>query len=105
MKFVAEVSSSMSRARLPDSTASTRFAACEVDPEAFVRRWAGYTAEELLPHLRDSARRAADRIIAGHDDEWNPDVLDGYLAAIINYRFLAHGLWTTEETIAQLQPA
>ena len=30
---------------------------------------------------------------------------DGYLAAIINYRFLAHGLWTTEETIAQLQPA
>lgn len=55
-----------------------------VDPEAFVRRWAGYTAEELLPHLRDSARRAADRIIAGHDDhdDWNPDVLDGYLAAM-----------------------
>ncbi|ADG18583.1 isochorismatase hydrolase [Paraburkholderia atlantica] len=26
---------------------------------------------------------------------------DGYLAAIINYRFLAHALWTTEETIRQ----
>lgn len=28
---------------------------------------------------------------------------DGYLAAIINYRFLAHALWTTEETIRQLK--
>jgi nicotinamidase-related amidase len=28
---------------------------------------------------------------------------DGYLAAIINYRFIANALWTTEETINQLQ--
>lgn len=27
---------------------------------------------------------------------------DGYLAAIINYRFLAHALWTTREAVAQL---
>jgi nicotinamidase-related amidase len=27
---------------------------------------------------------------------------DGYLAALINYRFLAHALWTTEETVGQL---
>jgi nicotinamidase-related amidase len=27
---------------------------------------------------------------------------DGYLAAIINYRFLAHALWTTAETIKKL---
>jgi hypothetical protein len=27
---------------------------------------------------------------------------DGYLAAIINYRFLAHALWTTEHTVEQL---
>jgi nicotinamidase-related amidase len=28
---------------------------------------------------------------------------DGYLAAIINYRFLAHALWTTAETLKQLR--
>jgi nicotinamidase-related amidase len=28
---------------------------------------------------------------------------DGYLAAIINYRFLAHALWTTAQTVEQLQ--
>ena len=27
---------------------------------------------------------------------------DGYLSALINYRYLANGLWTTEETIAKL---
>jgi nicotinamidase-related amidase len=27
---------------------------------------------------------------------------DGYLAAIINYRFLAHALWTTSETVDRL---
>ncbi len=30
---------------------------------------------------------------------------DGYLAAIINFRFLAHALWTTAETLQQLQPS
>lgn len=28
---------------------------------------------------------------------------DGYLAAIINYRFIANALWTTEETVNQLK--
>lgn len=28
---------------------------------------------------------------------------DGYLAAIINFRFLAHALWTTADAVAQLQ--
>jgi nicotinamidase-related amidase len=28
---------------------------------------------------------------------------DGYLAAMINYRFIAHALWTTEETIRRLK--
>jgi nicotinamidase-related amidase len=27
---------------------------------------------------------------------------DGYLAAIINYRYLAHALWTTGRTLAEL---
>jgi nicotinamidase-related amidase len=28
---------------------------------------------------------------------------DGYLAALTNFRFLAHALWTTAETVAQLE--
>ena len=27
---------------------------------------------------------------------------DGYLAALINFRFIAHALWTTEKTVAEL---
>lgn len=27
---------------------------------------------------------------------------DGYLAALTNFRFLANGVWTTEETIGRL---
>jgi nicotinamidase-related amidase len=30
---------------------------------------------------------------------------DGYLAALINFRFLANGLWTTEETVRRLGAA
>lgn len=30
---------------------------------------------------------------------------DGYLAALINFRFIANGLWTTEETIGKLHSA
>lgn len=31
---------------------------------------------------------------------------DGYLAAMTNFRFLAHAIWTTTETLAHLkQPA
>jgi nicotinamidase-related amidase len=27
---------------------------------------------------------------------------DGYLAALINFRFIANGLWTTDETVSRL---
>ena len=30
---------------------------------------------------------------------------DGYKAAIINYQFLAHAVWTTDETVARMQGA
>ena len=29
---------------------------------------------------------------------------DGYLAALINFRFIANAVWTTEETLARLHP-
>ena len=29
---------------------------------------------------------------------------DGYLSALINYRYIANGLWTTDETVAKLVP-
>ena len=57
-------------------------------------------------HLRE-LREQGFEIVVVRDATAGPRLPDGdgYLAAIINYRFLAHGLWTTEETIAQLQPA
>jgi nicotinamidase-related amidase len=30
---------------------------------------------------------------------------DGYLAALINFRFLAHAIWTTDEAVQQLSAA
>lgn len=30
---------------------------------------------------------------------------DGYQAALVNFRFLAHALWTTEETVGQMRAA
>ena len=30
---------------------------------------------------------------------------DGYQAAIINYRFLAHAVWSTDEVVARMQAA
>jgi len=30
---------------------------------------------------------------------------DGYLAALVNFRFLAHAIWTTEQALGQLSPA
>jgi nicotinamidase-related amidase len=30
---------------------------------------------------------------------------DGYQAAMINYRFLAHAVWSTDETVARMQAA
>ena len=57
-------------------------------------------------HLRELLEQGFE-IVVVRDATAGPRLPDGdgYLAAIINYRFLAHGLWTTEETIAQLQPA
>jgi hypothetical protein len=26
---------------------------------------------------------------------------DGYASTLVNFRFIAHGLWTTDETIAK----
>jgi nicotinamidase-related amidase len=33
----------------------------------------------------------------------HPEWGDGYQAAMINYRFLAHAMWSTEETVARMQ--
>ena len=30
---------------------------------------------------------------------------DGYLAALINFRFIANGLWTTDQTLEQMHSA
>ena len=30
---------------------------------------------------------------------------DGYQAAMINYRFLAHAVWSTDEVVARMQAA
>ena len=30
---------------------------------------------------------------------------DGYLAAIINFRYIANGLWTTDEAVKRIQKA
>jgi hypothetical protein len=30
---------------------------------------------------------------------------DGYLAAITNFRYVANGLWTTEEAVARIKTA
>jgi len=30
---------------------------------------------------------------------------DGYVAAMVNYRFMANALWTTEETVQRMQAA
>ena len=30
---------------------------------------------------------------------------DGYLAALINFRFIANGVWTTDETVKRLRQA
>ena len=30
---------------------------------------------------------------------------DGYLAALINFRFIANGVWTTDETLKRLTQA
>lgn len=54
-------------------------------------------------HLRDLVEQGFEVIVV-RDATAGPRVPegDGYLAALINYRFIANALWTTEEVIAQL---
>lgn len=54
-------------------------------------------------HLRELIEQGFEVVVV-RDATAGPRVPegDGYLAALINYRFLAHGLWTTEETVGKL---
>ena len=62
MKFVAEVSSSMSSVREPLSTASTRFAACDVDPDALLVENSAVSAPEGSPEMNgEISTPATDR--------------------------------------------
>jgi nicotinamidase-related amidase len=55
-------------------------------------------------HLRELIEQGFE-IVVVRDATAGPRVPegDGYLAAMINFRFLAHALWTTDETIQQLK--
>jgi len=55
-------------------------------------------------HLRELIEQGFEVLVV-RDATAGPRVPegDGYLAAMINYRFLAHALWTTEETIRHLK--
>jgi nicotinamidase-related amidase len=54
-------------------------------------------------HLRELIEQGFEVLVV-RDATAGPRVPegDGYLAALINYRFLAHALWTTEETLRAL---
>lgn len=54
-------------------------------------------------HLRELIEQGFEVVVV-RDGTAGPRVPegDGYLAALINYRFLAHALWTTQEVVAQL---
>lgn len=55
-------------------------------------------------HLRELIEQGFEVLVV-RDATAGPRVPegDGYLAALINYRFIAHALWTTHETIEQLK--
>lgn len=55
-------------------------------------------------HLRELIEQGFEVVIV-RDATAGPRVPegDGYLAALINYRFLAHALWTTEATLQALE--
>lgn len=58
-------------------------AAGTLDVDAFVEKWTPRTAAALLPGLKAAARLAAGRILAEHPvDDWDYDVMDGYLEAM-----------------------
>lgn len=55
-------------------------------------------------HLRELIEQGFEVVVV-RDATAGPRVPegDGYLAALVNYRFLAHALWTTAETLEQLR--
>jgi nicotinamidase-related amidase len=55
-------------------------------------------------HLRQLVEQGFEVVVV-RDATAGPRVPegDGYHAALINFRFIAHGLWTTAETVAALQ--
>jgi nicotinamidase-related amidase len=55
-------------------------------------------------HLRELIEQGFEVVVV-RDATAGPRVPegDGYLAALVNFRFLAHGLWTTAETVSQLK--
>jgi nicotinamidase-related amidase len=55
-------------------------------------------------HLRELVEQGFEVVVV-RDATAGPRVPegDGYLAALTNFRFLAHALWTTKETVAQLE--
>jgi nicotinamidase-related amidase len=54
-------------------------------------------------HLRELIEQGFEVVVV-RDATAGPRVPegDGYLAAIINFRFLAHAIWTTDETVTRL---
>ncbi|MBV8684467.1 MAG: isochorismatase family protein, partial [Caulobacteraceae bacterium] len=60
----------------------------------------------LESHMRDiieagmEVAMVRDAVAAGVNDEG-----DGYAAAMVNYRFMANAVWTTEETIDKMKAA
>jgi nicotinamidase-related amidase len=55
-------------------------------------------------HLRELLEQGFEVVVV-RDATAGPRVPegDGYLAAMINFRFLAHGLWTTDEVVEQVK--
>lgn len=55
-------------------------------------------------HLRDLVEQGFEVIVV-RDATAAPQIPegDGYQAALINYRFIAHALWTTEQVVKQLE--
>jgi nicotinamidase-related amidase len=54
-------------------------------------------------HLRELIEQGFE-IVVVRDATAGPRLPDGdgYLAALINFRYLAHALWTTEQTVHEL---
>jgi nicotinamidase-related amidase len=57
----------------------------------------------LEAHLRELVEQGF-QVAVVKDATAGPSIPDGdgYLAAVINFRFLAHAIWTTQEALAQL---